>query len=278
MRRGGRPERSLQQEYAAFIEERIEEFKQQITRQELLRIADEAVRELDAGAEDQLLLTEVLMLDHVDRLIRQRLSLPTFRRWRARHLKLRRAQRGPTHWGIDGRSPIVSLAERADLDGQALVVGGAVAPVALYLAAFDWPVVFIDAEVPIVEGLETRAAAEALGSRVDAYVVSLGCWMPDVHPTLTVLDPGALARARPPEREQFLHALLACTPPGGIHCLMPGTPGREAITLGPETVKAYYVGWHLERVHDGPGRGLIATRPPDATSLPERRAETAADA
>ena len=278
MRRGGRPERSLQQEYAAFIEERIEEFKQQISRAELLRIADEAVRELDAGAEDQLLLTEVLMLDHVDRLIRQRLSLPTFRRWRTRHLKLRRAQREPTHWGIDGRSPIVSLAERADLDGQALVVGGAVAPVALYLAALDWPVVYIDAEVPIVEGLETRAAAEALGSRVEAYVVSLGYWLPEVRPTLTVLDPGALARAEPPEREQFLRSLLACTPPGGIHCLTPATPGREVITLGPETVKGYYAGWHLERIHEGTGRGLIATRPFDPASRSGRRAETAADA
>ena len=277
MRRGGRPERSLEQEYAAFIEERIEEFKQQISREELLRIADEAVRELDAGAEDQLLLTEVLMLDHVDRLIRQRLNLPTFRRWRTRHLKLRRAQRGPTHWGIDGRSPIVNLAERADLDGQALVVGGAAAPIALYLAAFDWPVVFIDADVPIVEGLETRAAAESLASRVDAYVVSLGYWLPDVRPALTVLDPVALARANPPEREQFLRALLDCTPTGGIHCLMPGTPGRDAITLGPETVKAYYAGWHLERIHDGSGRGLIATRLPAPPSLPGRRAETAAD-
>jgi len=277
MRRVGKPQRSLQQEYAAFIEERIEEFKQQISREELLRIADDAVRELDAGAEDQLLLTEVLMLDHVDRLIRQRLSLPTFRRWRARHVKLRRAQRGPTHWGLDGRSPIVALAERGDLDGAALVVGTGVAPVALYLAACDWPVVFVDAEVSIVEGLETRAAAESLSSRVEAYVVSLGCWLPEVQPVLTVIDPASLARVAPAEREQFLHALLERTPPGGVHCLMPATPGRDAITLGPETVKGYYTGWHLERIHDGSGRGLIATRPAAQAPGRDRPTETAAD-
>jgi hypothetical protein len=277
MRRAGKPQRSLHQEYAAFIEERIEEFKQQISREELLRIADEAVRELDAGADEQLLLTEVLMLDHVDRLIRQRLNLPTFRRWRARHLKLRRAQRGPTHWGLDARSPIVSLAERADLDGLALVVGSGVAPIALYLAACDWPVVFVDAEVSIVEGLETRAAAESLGSRVEAYVVSLGCWLPEVRPALTVLDPAALARTEPAEREQFLHVLLERTPPGGVHCLVPATPGRDAIAPGPETVKAYYAGWHLERIHDGTGRGLIATRPVETDPGKARPTESAAD-
>ncbi len=255
-----RPQRSLRQEYGEFILERIEEFKQQISREELLQIADEAVRELEAGAEDQLLLTEVLMLEHVDRLIMRRLNLPSYRRWRTRHLKLRRAQREPTHWGLDPRSAAVSLIDRVSLDGPALVVGGTAASLALFLAALEWPVTFIAADVSLVEGLETRAAGEGLSARVEAYVVSLGCWMPDVRPTLTVLDPTALARTDPAEREAFLHQIITGTPVAGIHCLLPARPGGDSITLGPETVKSYYNGWQLERIHDGTGRGLIATK------------------
>ncbi len=259
-RRSTHPQRSLRQEYGEFILERIEEFKQQISREQLLHIADEAVKELEAGAEDQLLLTEVLMLEHVDRLIMRRLNLPSYRRWRTRHLKLRRAQREPTHWGLDPRSAAVSLIDRTSLDGQALVVGGTAASLALFLAAHEWPVTFIAADVSLVEGLETRAAGEGLSSRVEAYVVSLGCWMPDVRPALTVLDPAALARTDPADREAFLHQIIACTPVAGIHCLLPSPAGSNSITLGPETVKSYYTGWQLERIHDGSSRGLIATK------------------
>jgi hypothetical protein len=263
--RRGRPQRSLKQEYGEFILERIEEFKQQISREELLQIADEAIKELEAGAEDQLLLTEVLMLEHVDRLITRRLNLPTYRRWRTRHLKLRRAQREPTHWGLDARSPIIHLAQQGDLDGTAMAVGGAAAPVALFLAAHDWPVTFIAADVSAVEGLESRAAGEALASRIDAFVVSLGCWLPDVRPVLAILDPGALARTDAKDREEFLRELVARSPGGAVHCLLPSSPAPDAITLGPETVKSYYAGWQLTRLQDGTGRGLIAVKPPTSS-------------
>jgi len=79
--------RSLKQEYEEFLLQRIEEFKDQLARDELLAIADEAVRELEMGPEDQLVLTEVLVLEHVDRLITRRLNLPSYRRWRDRHVE-----------------------------------------------------------------------------------------------------------------------------------------------------------------------------------------------
>ncbi len=88
-----RQPQSLKQEYEEFILQRIEEFKNGLSRQELLGIADEAVRELEA--EDQFLLTELLMLEQVDRLIMRRLKLPPYRKWRERHLKLRRAPFAP---------------------------------------------------------------------------------------------------------------------------------------------------------------------------------------
>ena len=105
--RGRRPPRSLRQEYGEFLFQRIEEYKNTVSRTELLEIGDEAVRELEAATADQYLLTEVLLLEHVDRIIARRLRLPTFHRWSRTHRALRAAQREPTHWEIEINNPVV---------------------------------------------------------------------------------------------------------------------------------------------------------------------------
>ncbi|MGD8726170.1 MAG: hypothetical protein PVH40_00930 [Gemmatimonadales bacterium] len=256
-----RPQRSLRQEYEEFVLERIEEFKQQISRAELLTIADEAVRELEMGANDQLVLTEVLMLEHVDRLIMRRLNLPSYRKWRARHLQLRRAQREPAHWGIDASSPVVRHAQGAGTEGVALVVGASAAPTSLFLAAHDWPVVFIDPEVSRVEAVETRAAAEGLAARFDAYVVSLGSWFPEVRPVLVVLDPATLGALTALDREQFLTTVKERTRSGGVHHLLGHDKLGDVLAFAPEAVKACYADWHVERTRAGQSRGLIAVKP-----------------
>ncbi len=246
-RRGDRRHRSLRQEYGEFILQRIEEFKQQISRKELLAIADEAVQELERGANDQLVLTEVLMLEHVDRLIMHRLNLPAYRRWRDRHLKLRRAQQQPTHWGLDHDTPLLELARRVDIEGEALVVGARAASAAFFLAAHDWPVVFIDQQLATVEAAETRAAAEALASRFDALVVSLGHWFPDVSPALTVLDPLTVRGLDGGDRDRFLHTATERTVTGGAHYVLPVDSANDVILLEPERVKSHYAGWRVER-------------------------------
>src|SRR5881409_995589 len=96
-----RPPRSLKQEYQEFLLQRIEEHKNALTREELLEIGDEAVRELEENAAGQYLLTEVLLLEHVDRIIARRLRLPAFPRWRVKHRALRAARRGRKHWGLE---------------------------------------------------------------------------------------------------------------------------------------------------------------------------------
>ncbi|KPJ87466.1 MAG: hypothetical protein AMS18_14565, partial [Gemmatimonas sp. SG8_17] len=98
-------QQSLRQEYEEFVLQRIEEYKEQLSRTELLAVADEAVRELEVSAEEQLVLTEVLVLEHVDRLIIRRLRLPTFRRWRERHLELRESQQNHEQWDLDPGTP-----------------------------------------------------------------------------------------------------------------------------------------------------------------------------
>lgn len=259
--RRDRRQLSLRQEYEEFVLQRIEEFKQQITREELLSIADEAVQELEVGPEEQLVLTEVLVLEHVDRLISRRLNLPPFRRWRDRHRRLRRAQRQPTHWGLDADTPLAALSDDLDGAGDALVIGSGAAPAAYYLAAHDWPVVFIDQELSVVESVETRAAAEALAARFEALVVSIGSWFPAVTPALAVVDPQVLGRLDAAERGHFLEVLTQRTPPGGAHLVLPSRPSSEVIAFGSETLTPHYAGWNIERGRASDGaRWVLAVK------------------
>ncbi len=260
-RRRARQQQSLRQEYEEFILQRIEEFKQQLARSDLLAIADEAVHELELGPDGQLVLTEVLVLEHVDRLIMRRLNLPKYRRWREKHLRMRRAQREPTHWDLDTVTPLTELAEDFEADGDALVVGGGGAGAAYYLAAHGWPVVFIDQELSVVESVETRAATEALGARFQALVVNFDNWFPDVRPALTVLEPAALGRLEMAERSAFLGALTNQTPHGGVHYILPAPPQTDVIHLGPEILATYFEGWQLERPRPDEPRWLLAIKP-----------------
>lgn len=76
---------SPRQRYARWVEERIEDYKSGLTREELLSIADEAVDGLYDTDDGQYPLTEILLRDAVDALIFQRLRLPSFRQWLKSH-------------------------------------------------------------------------------------------------------------------------------------------------------------------------------------------------
>ena len=232
---------SLRREYEEFILQRIEEYKEQLSREELLNLGDEAVRELDSGPEGQLVLTEVLMLDHVDRIIQRRLRLPSFRRWREKHLKLRRAQQSPTHWGLPSDTPLPDLARKMGDDDVALIVGTRAATAGLLLAAHDVNVLLIDQELAGIEANETRAASEALGERFQALVISLSGWFPDVYPHLVVVDPILIASLDAAIRATWIELLKTHTTPGGAHLLLPPAGGEDVISL--DMWRRYYAGW-----------------------------------
>jgi hypothetical protein len=238
---------SLRQEYEEFILQRIEEFKEQLSRAELLAIADEAVRELEMGADDQLVLTEVLILEQVDRLIMRRLRLPTYRRWRQRHLRLRKAQRELTYWGLEASIPLEELVARLEEHDVTLVIGAALAPAAFYVAAQDLSVLLIDPSLHAVEAAEARAATEAIASRFEALVVSFEHWFPEVAPSLVLLDPALLARLDSNTRGALIETVRSRTVAGGAHLVWSSQP-REGVTpLVPEALQAYYDGWSIER-------------------------------
>ncbi len=217
-----RPSRSLKQEYQEFILQRIEEYKNALPREALLQIGDEAVRELQASAQDQYLLTEVLLLEHVDRIISRRLRLPSFPRWRQ----------------------------------------AAALPEALFLAAHDIEVFLVDQDLGAVEAAEGRAVTEQLAGALQALVISFGSWFPDLSPSLVVLEPRSLADLRAKDRTALIADLQARTRSGGVHVVLSAGASREVIPLGPEALQTLYSGWQLQRSRRSKRSGFTATKPP----------------
>src|SRR5258705_602368 len=268
--RAPRPSRSLKQEYQEFILQRIEEYKNAIPRADLLQIGDEAVRELQASAQEQSLLTEVLLVEHVDRIIARRLRLPSFPRWRQKHRALREAQREPTHWGLDHAHPIVAWAPRLEPGDLVVVVGAAALAEALFLAAHDVEVFLVDQDLGAIEAAEGRAVTEQLAGPLQALVINFGSWFPDLSPSLVVLEPKSLADLRAKDRAALIADLQARTRSGGVHIVLPAVPSRQVIPLAAEALQALYGGWQLQRSRRSKRSGFTATKPP-------RQADTTAN-
>lgn len=237
--------------------ERIEGFKNQLSRNDLLAIADEAVRELEAEPQGQFLLTEIMVWEHVDRLIAKRLRIPSYNRWREKHLRLRRAQREPVHWGLPPKGPLTDLARRVEPGDLCAIAGAGGQHAALFLAAHEADVLVIDDDLTAIETLESRAITEALGTRVQGILLQFGGeWFPDITPVLCVLDAGTLGRLAAEARRPFLDALKARTPHGGIHCLLPAS--SDVRSLSDSVLQKAYADWGLERDRKG---WFVAVRP-----------------
>jgi len=255
--------RSLKQEYQEFILQRLEEYKNTVPRGELLKIGDEAARELQESAEEQYLLTEVLLLEHVDRIIARRLRLPSFPRWRQKHRALREAQREPTHWGLDRTHPIVPWATRLEPRDIVVVLGTAALGEALFLAAHDAEVFLLDQDLGAVEAAEGRAVTEQLAGTFQALVINFGSWFPDLTPSLVVIAPSCLGPLRTKQRASLIADLQVRTPSVGVHVLLP-LPGEnhEVIPLAPETLQHLYSGWQVHRGRKSKRSGFTAIKPP----------------
>jgi hypothetical protein len=266
---------SDKQHYQEYILQRIEGYKNSIGRDELLRLGDEAASELQATAEGQFVLTEVLMLESVDRLIMKRLSLRPYRRWRQQFLRLRAAQRTPTHWGLEPGCPLAALLPRIEPEDTALVVGSGAAPTTYLLAAHDAAVTFLAGDLGCVERVESRMAAEALASLFESYVTQFDETLPEFLSFLdgfdiVVLDPAILVDLRAAHRANLIHDLQQRSRPGGVHVVLP-----TCRALTPEALRQLYEGWTREeelKKRRRPGKrqaeGLILckpTCPPDTT-------------
>ena len=259
-----RAARSLKQEYQEFILHRLEEYKNTVPRAELLQIGDEAVRELHTSVHDQYLLTEVLLLEHVDRIIARRLRLPSFPRWRQKHRALREAQREPTHWGFDRAHPLVAWAARVEPGDVVVVLGAAALGEALFLAAHDADVFLLDQDLGAVEAAEGRAVTEQLGGGAfQALVINFGSWFPDLAPSLVVVAPACLAQLRAKQRASLIADIQVRTPSGGVHVVLPpAAETRGVIPLAPEALQTLYRGWQIQRGRRSKRSGFTAIKPP----------------
>src|SRR5919199_3096412 len=239
---------SDKQHYQEYILQRIEGYKNSIGRDELLRLGDEAASELQATSEGQFVLTEVLMLESVDRLIMKRLSLRPYRRWRQQFLRLRAAQRTPTHWGLDLHCPLTSLLPRIEPEDSALVVGSAAAPTTYLLAAHDAAVTFLAGELGCVERVESRMAAEALSSLFESYVTHFEPSLPEFLGFLdgfdiVVLDPSVLLDLGSACRIQLVADLQRRSRVGGVHVILPSCPA-----IAPDALRSLYPEWAQEEI------------------------------
>ena len=257
-----RPPPSLKQQYQEYLLQRIEGFKNSIPREDLLRLGDEAVAELNATTEGQFVLTEVLMLDCVDRLITRRLALKSYRKWREQFLGLRKAQREPNHWGLNPGHAVETLLPRIEPGDQVLVLGAGAENVAYLFAAHDAAVTFVAGDLGVVERVESRIAAESLSAQFLAWVAHLGHWFPELEGpvSVAVIDAGILVDLDASDRERLMSGLRDRTEVGGVHIILPGDPA-----LAPEALLPFYPDWRRERTPAAkkgakPSAGIILTK------------------
>jgi hypothetical protein len=248
-----RPPRSLKYEYALFVEQEIENYKESLPRSVLLGIGDDAVTAL--GAQQQLALTELLLCEEVDRIIFKRLRLPTYSTWRRRRVKLIAELRRPEHWGLRSDDVLVRALEPRS-DTRVLVAGANDDVAALYFAANGCEVTAITSEVEQVERVMQAAIQAGLGERVHAELGDLGSWRPQVPLNAVIVNWGALENRSARERARIISRLQSATISGGFHLVpMVASSGKSVGALSLDELRRRYRDWDVtvERA-DGSGR------------------------
>jgi hypothetical protein len=236
-----RTARSLKYEYTLFIEQEIEGYKESVPRSALLAIGDEAAARLATAA--QLVLTELLLCEEVDRIISRRLGLPAYNTWRRKRLKLQEELRRPEHWGLNANDALVrtigGAASRSG--GHVLIAGEAATRSAIFLAANGCNVTTVEAAPESVERVMVAAIQAGLTERVHAAPTGLTQWMPDGPLHAVVCSHAALDSLSQLDRARVIAALQGATRDGGVHLVETIVAGSKAI----EELRAKYHGWAI---------------------------------
>jgi hypothetical protein len=235
-----RPSRSLKHEYELYLEREIENYKESVPRSVLLSIGDDAVRVL--ATQQQFVLTELLLVDEVDRIIFKRLRLPAYPTWRKRRLKLMEERRRPEHWGLSPDDMVVRAVQTV-ADSRVLLAGAAVETPALYLAANGCDVTALAGPDAVQRVLD--AADEAgLGERVHAATLALESWTPEAPLTAVIYTPAAFSGLTTAERARVIQVLQSATADGGVHLVQTIAAGkRSPVSL--DELRRRYRGWDV---------------------------------
>jgi len=258
---------SPKQRYQEYLLQRIEDYKNSIARDELLRLGNDAATEIQDATEGQYFLTEVVMAETVDKLIKKRLGIAPFAKWKLRHAKLRQAQQAPTHWGLDRYSALTAMLARLEPGDHAVVVGGGAEASVYLLSAHDVRVTCLVGDNSTCTRIETRMAVESLTGNFEAFVAMLGGWFPDFHLPVhvVVIDAGTLQSLPMSRRVALMAKLQDVTIPGGLHAVVPGEGGGPA-----DSWASLYPEWERvplpARAHRRGGKrdsnpGILLTRP-----------------
>lgn len=236
-----RAARSLRHEYALYIEGEIENYKESIPRSAILAIGDEAAAKL--AAEPQFVLTELLLLEEVDRIIFRRLRLPKYETWRKKRMKLQDELRRPEHWGLHADDAVVRTIAAANVNNSAhvLLAGESAERSALFLAANGCEVTAIEDEEDAVERVMRAALQAGLAERVHAVAAGLTQFHPASPFNAVVCSHAALDALTQDERERVIAVLQSATRDGGVHLVETIVAGSAAI----EELRARYTGWSI---------------------------------
>lgn len=253
-----RPSRSLQHEYELYVEREIENYKESLPRSVLLSIGDEAVQAL--AAQQQFALTELLLVDEVDKIIFKRLRLPVMATWRKRRIKLIEEMRRPEHWGLSADDIVVRAAQTVTASSRVLVAGTQVETPALYLAANGCEVTAFAGPEDVQRVLDAAEQA-GLGERVHASAVALDSWTPDHPLTAVIYSPAAFAGLSTAERARVIQVLQSATADGGVHLVQTIAAGKRT-PVSFDELRRRYRGWDVTVVEGAPNsflaRKLIA--------------------
>lgn len=251
-----RTARSLKHEYELYIEQEIENYKESIPRPAILAIGDEAAARL--AADPQFALTELLLLEEVDRIIFRRLRLPKYETWRRKRLKLHDEMRRPEHWGFSTTDALVRAKDAAakrtgtGRTGHILVAGEAAQRSALFLAANGCDVTALEVEEDAVRRVMEAAIQAGLTEKVHAVAADLGQWTPDSPLQAVVCTHSALSNLPPRERARVIGVLQSATTDGGVHLVETIVAGANAI----EELRATYRGWEIT-IEPSKGMGQV---------------------
>ncbi|MEJ7812632.1 MAG: hypothetical protein WKG32_19625 [Gemmatimonadaceae bacterium] len=230
--------RSLKYEYELYIESELEAYKDSVPRSVLLRIGDEAVSIL--AAQQQLALTELLLSEEVDRIIRKRLRLPVYRTWCRRRLNALAEFRRPERWGMTADAAVVRTVPVAT-SGHVLVAGFEEASSALFLAANGCAVTAIDPVEDVVERVLSAAVEVGLTTHLRGFVADLATWSPDLPLNALVCGANAFTTLPTEQRGRVLSLLQTATTAGGLHVVQ-NIAGAEAAAML-EQLSQSYSGW-----------------------------------
>jgi hypothetical protein len=246
---------SLKHAYELYVEQEIENYKFSLPRSAILRIGDEAVTALRDRTQPEF--DELVLCSEVDRIVSQRLRIPSYTTWRKRRLKLLAQYRKPEHWGLAADAPLVCEIV-PDADSRVLVAGVRREGPVLYLAARGCQVTAIEDNEEAVERVVSAASQVGLMGRVKGEPIGLDSWSPDAPFNAVVVTPSAFEGLSAEQRTRVIDLLKRSTLDGGVHMVDRLVGDGSEVTM--EELRARYRGWDVSVVNDGSENSTFLAR------------------